>query len=123
MINFGLKVFFNILCQIKQRDAEQKLEQWKDALKFLDRKLLLIPVSFILLRIWTTILNIVLTYANVSVSNIPTDVSTAFIYLSVSSFKKAIVFMMLMNYSLLVYCVNRALEILDKELLMAYSLF
>ena len=74
------------------------MEQWKDALKFLDRKLLLIPVFFILLRIWTTILNIVHTYANVSVSVIPTGVSTAFIYLLVSFFFKPIVFMMLMNY-------------------------
>ena len=61
---------------------EQKFWQ---AAQLLDYKFMLIPVVFVLLRIWSCIINIVFFYVKVDMSSVPASVSLALIYLSVSN--------------------------------------
>ena len=56
---------------------------WKRALEFLDFKLILIPVVFLLLRIWTCICVILLNYLNLNPNNMPSALVWGLIYLSV----------------------------------------
>ena len=57
---------------------------WTQALHFLDYKLLLIPLGFILLRVWTCVVNILFTYVGVPLSDLPAWLCNMLIYLSVS---------------------------------------
>lgn len=58
-------------------------EFWKRALQFLDIKLIFIPLAFIILRLWSCILNILLYYMRIPPDDLPDQVSQALIYLSV----------------------------------------
>lgn len=58
------------------------IQYWREALVFLDVKLIAIPIAFVILRMWTAILNILIIYAMIPPDNLPTAVSTALIYLS-----------------------------------------
>ena len=57
---------------------------WKSALEFLDFRLLLIPVAFMLLRMWTCIINLLFIYIGVDPTQLSPHISRTLIYLSVS---------------------------------------
>ncbi|XP_011405005.1 PREDICTED: probable G-protein coupled receptor 157 [Amphimedon queenslandica] len=55
---------------------------WKKALEFLNFKLFLIPIAFLLLRIWSCIVNIVFVYCGVDPDSLPHWVSMFLIIMS-----------------------------------------
>ena len=58
-------------------------QYWKQALNFLDAKLLLIPVVFILVRIWTCVFSFMFVYMQVPLDQVPEDFYRALVYLTV----------------------------------------
>ena len=59
-------------------------ERLKLALQRLDYKFLLIPVAFVILRVWSCIEFAVYSYAGMSYRQVPTWIAITLIYLSVS---------------------------------------
>ena len=59
-------------------------ERFWSSLHHVDYKFLSIPVVFVFLRIWTTILSVLYDYIQLDVARVPNSVNLALIYLSVS---------------------------------------
>lgn len=57
---------------------------WEAVVNKVDYKFLLIPIVFVLLRIWTIIVNIVYIYAQVEPSDLPTWLDKTLVYMAVS---------------------------------------
>lgn len=80
-------ITFSRVYTLQLKDAIQMVgskRYWKQALQFLDAKFLLIPIMFILLRMWTCILSIMFIYVQVLPGQVPSEISQPLIYLSVS---------------------------------------
>lgn len=52
-------------------------------MNFVDYKFILIPIIFVLLRMWSCIVTIILEYANIKEKNVPQVVVQILIYLAV----------------------------------------
>ena len=59
-------------------------QRFWDAVHTMEYKLILIPLAFLLLRIWSCIINIVYVYVGLKVHAVPHQLTLALIYLSVS---------------------------------------
>ena len=71
---------------LKEKKTSQFVTQKKfwDSVHMMDYKFMLIPVFFILLRIWSCISDVMM-FADIDVDNIPSGVTLALLILSVST--------------------------------------
>ena len=57
---------------------------WMSALGIMDFRLIFIPAAFVILRMWSCIVNILFSYVQVDITNLNPSTSLALIILSVS---------------------------------------
>lgn len=74
------------LLQLKISKKNHNLPESRfwSSMNYVDYKFVLIPVIFVLLRVWTFILTVLLEYAKIDEDQIPTPVLKTLLYLSVS---------------------------------------
>ena len=79
-----------LLLYLKLKDVEHfyNSDRIWHALHNIDYKFLLIPIAFILLRIWSLVVDVTLIYVGVPVEQIPKTVAIIFVYLSVSCVRR-----------------------------------
>ena len=70
--------------QMKELEANGTEEKMWSSLNHVDYKLVIIPIVFVFLRIWSEIVIILYIYVKIGFKTLPTEVNLALFYLAVS---------------------------------------